>query len=70
MKNLVMIGNSGHGKTHIAIGISLKACASGMSVLFKNAAMVAAFVDWLTFKLYILDMNGESYRLEHVKRNT
>ena len=146
-KNLVMIGNPGRGKTHIAIGIGLKACASGMSVLFKNAAslstelmeardnyslgklekkirsvdllildemgyvsfdryqsellfkviadrsergsiivttnlafsewtslfensaMVAALVDRLTFKSYILDMNGESYRLEHTKRN-
>lgn len=147
-KNLVMIGNPGRGKTHIAIGIGLKACASGMSVLFKNAAslstelmeardnyslgklekkirkvdllildemgyvsfdryqsellfkviadrsergsiivttnlafsdwaslfensaMVAALVDRLTFKSYILDMNGESYRLEHTKRNS
>lgn len=146
-KNLVMIGNPGRGKTHIAIGIGLKACASGMNVLFKNAAslstelmeardnyalgklekkirgvdllildemgyvsfdryqsellfkviadrsergsiivttnlpfsewtslfensaMVAALVDRLTFKSYILDMNGESYRLEHSKRN-
>ena len=147
-KNLVMIGNPGRGKTHIAIGIGLKACASGMSVLFKNAAslstelmeardnyslgklekrirsvdllildemgyvsfdryqsellfkviadrsergsiivttnlafsewtslfensaMVAALVDRLTFKSYILDMNGESYRLEHTKGNS
>ena len=147
-KNLVMIGNPGRGKTHIAIGIGLKACASGMSVLFKNAsslstelteakdnyslgklekkirnvdllildemgyvsfdryqsellfkviadrsergsiivttnlafsewtdlfensAMVAALVERLTFKSYILDMNGESYRLEHTKRNS
>ncbi len=145
-KNLVMIGNPGRGKTHIAIGIGLKACASGKSVLFKNAAslstelseakdnyslgklekriqnvdlliidemgyvsfdrfqsellfkviadrsergstivttnlafsdwtslfentaMVAALVDRLTFKSYILDMNGASYRLEHTKR--
>lgn len=148
MKNLVMIGNPGRGKTHIAIGIGLKACASGKSVLFKNAAslstelseardnyslgklekkirnvdllildemgyvsfdryqsellfkviadrsergsiivttnlafsewtslfensaMVAALVDRLTFKSYVLDMNGESYRLEHTKRNS
>lgn len=147
-KNLMMIGNPGRGKTHIAIGIGLKACAAGKSVLFKNAAslstelseardnyslgklekkirsvdllildemgyvsfdryqsellfkviadrsergsiivttnlafsewtslfenpaMVAALVDRLTFKSYILDMNGESYRLEHTKRNS
>ena len=40
-KNLVMIGNPGRGKTHIAIGIGLKACASGMSVLFKNASSLS-----------------------------
>ena len=40
-KNLVMIGNPGRGKTHIAIGIGLKACSSGMSVLFKNAASLS-----------------------------
>ncbi len=142
-KNLVMIGNPGRGKTHMAIGIDLKACANGKSVLFKNAAslstelseakdnytlgklekkiqkvdlliidemgyvsfdrfqsellfkviadrsergstivttnlafsewttlfentaMVAALVDRLTFRSYILDMNGDSYRLHH-----
>lgn len=145
-KNLVMLGNPGRGKTHMAIGLALKACASGMSVLFKNAsslstelseardnyslgklekkirkadllildemgyvsfdryqsellfkviadrsergsiivttnlpfsewttlfentAMVAAMVDRLTFQSYILDMNGESYRLEQAKK--
>lgn len=40
-KNLVMIGNPGRGKTHMAIGIGLKACASGKSVLFKNAASLS-----------------------------
>lgn len=141
-KNLVMIGNPGRGKTHLAIGLGLKACQQGLNVLFKNAAtlstelaearenyvlqklekrirqadllildelsyisfnrfqsellfkvvsersergsvivttnlpfsqwtelfenstMVAALVDRLTFKSYVLDMNGESFRLE------
>lgn len=141
-KNVVMIGNPGRGKTHMAIGLGLKACALGMNVLFKNAAtlstelseakdnyvlgklekrirradllildemsyvsfdksqsellfkvvsdrsergsvivttnlpfsqwtelfenttMVAALVDRLTFKSYVLDMNGDSYRLD------
>ena len=36
-----MIGNPGRGKTHMAIGIGLKACASGKSVLFKNAASLS-----------------------------
>lgn len=38
--------------------------------LFENTAMVAALVDRLTFKSYILDMNGDSYRLEHSKKNS
>jgi DNA replication protein DnaC len=144
-KNLVMVGNPGRGKTHIAIGIGLEACAQGKTVLFKNAAslstelteakdnyqlgklekkirkvdllildemgyvsfdrfqsellfkvvadrsergsiivttnlpfskwtdlfentaMVAALVDRLTFNSYVLDMNGESYRLKHTR---
>ena len=146
-KNLVMIGNPGRGKTHMAIGIGLKTCAGGKSVLFKNAAslstelseakdnyvlgklekriqkvdlliidemgyvsfdrfqsellfkviadrsergstivttnlafsewtnlfentaMVAALVDRLTFRSYVLDMNEDSYRLDHSKNS-
>ena len=40
-KNLVMVGNPGRGKTHIAIGIGLKACQAGKSVLFKNASSLS-----------------------------
>ena len=40
-KNLIMLGNPGRGKTHMAIGIALKACSLGMSVLFKNAASLS-----------------------------
>ena len=36
-----MVGNPGRGKTHIAIGIGLKACAQGLSILFKNAASLS-----------------------------
>lgn len=146
-KNIVMIGNPGRGKTHLSIGLGLKACSLGLDVLFKNAAtlstelaeardqyslgklekriqkadllildelsyisfnrhqsellfkvisersergsviattnlpfskwtdlfenttMVAALVDRLTFKSYVLDMNGESYRLEQTMKH-
>ena len=37
-RNITMLGNPGRGKTHMAIGLGLKACSLGMSVLFKNAA--------------------------------
>lgn len=32
--------------------------------LFENTTMVGALVDRLTFRSYVLDMNGESYRLK------
>ena len=40
-KNVVMFGNPGRGKTHMAIGLGLKACGAGMKVLFKNAAKLS-----------------------------
>ena len=35
-KNIIMLGNPGRGKTHMAIGLALK-----MNVLFKNAASLS-----------------------------
>jgi DNA replication protein DnaC len=145
-RNITMLGNPGRGKTHMAIGLGLKACSMGMTVLFKNAAslstelteardnyslgrlekriqradllildemgyvsfdryqsellfkiiadrsergsiiittnlpfsewttlfentaMVAAMIDRLTFNSYVLDMNGESYRLAQTRK--
>ena len=145
-RNITMLGNPGRGKTHMAIGLGLKACSMGMTVLFKNAAslstelseardnyslgrlekriqradllildemgyvsfdryqsellfkiiadrsergsiitttnlpfsewttlfentaMVAAMIDRLTFNSYVLDMNGDSYRLAKTKK--
>lgn len=40
-RNITMLGNPGRGKTHMAIGLGLKACSLGMSVLFKNAASLS-----------------------------
>lgn len=146
-KNVVMIGNPGRGKTHLAIALGLKACSLGMNVLFKNAAtlstelteakdsyllgklekrirqtdllildemsyvsfdrfqsemvfkvvsdrsergsvivttnlpfsqwtelfqntaMVAALVDRLTFRSFVLDMNGDSFRLDQALKS-
>lgn len=36
-QNLILAGNPGTGKTHIAIGIGIKACKEGFKVLFTNA---------------------------------
>ena len=40
-QNIIMIGNPGRGKTHLAIALGLKACTQGFHVLFKNAATLS-----------------------------
>ncbi len=40
-QNIVMIGNPGRGKTHIAIALGIKACLQGYRVLFKNASALS-----------------------------
>lgn len=40
-QNIVMIGNPGRGKTHLAIALGLNACTQGFNVLFKNAATLS-----------------------------
>ena len=39
-ENVIAVGNSGTGKTHIALGLGLAACQRGMSVGFTTAALV------------------------------
>ena len=39
-ENVIAVGNSGTGKTHIALGLGLAACQKGMSVGFTTAAAV------------------------------
>ncbi len=36
-RNIIFAGNPGTGKTHIAIGLGIKACLEGFSVLFTTA---------------------------------
>ncbi|MGL4953761.1 MAG: ATP-binding protein, partial [Culicoidibacterales bacterium] len=40
-QNIVMIGNCGSGKTHLAIGLGLRACEAGMNVRFYTAVGLA-----------------------------
>ena len=42
-ENIIALGNSGTGKTHIALGLGLAACQKGLSVGFLTAA---ALVHW------------------------
>jgi len=37
-RNVIMVGNSGTGKTHLSIALGMKACERGYTVLFKTAA--------------------------------
>ena len=37
-ENVIAVGNSGTGKTHVALGLGLAACQQGMSVGFTTAA--------------------------------
>lgn len=40
-QNIVMIGNSGSGKTHISISLGMKACYAGFNVRFYTAVNLA-----------------------------
>jgi DNA replication protein DnaC len=40
-ENVIALGNSGTGKTHVALGLGLAACQRGMSVGFTTAAALA-----------------------------
>jgi DNA replication protein DnaC len=40
-QNIVMIGNPGSGKTHISLGLGMKACHGGFNVKFYTAANLA-----------------------------
>ena len=38
-QNIILSGNSGTGKTHIAIGLGIKACLAGYKVLFTTVPL-------------------------------
>lgn len=40
-QNVIMIGNSDRGKTHLSIALGLKTCNRGYSVIFKNVATLS-----------------------------
>jgi DNA replication protein DnaC len=39
-ENILALGNSGTGKTHLSIALGMSACQQGQSVLFKTAAQL------------------------------
>lgn len=58
-QNIVMIGNPGRGKTHLAIALGLRACTQGFRVLFKNAGTLSTE----------LCEARDSYQLGKIERN-
>jgi DNA replication protein DnaC len=40
-ENVIAVGNSGTGKSHVALGLGLAACQKGLSVAFTTAAALA-----------------------------
>ena len=72
-ENIIALGNSGTGKTHIALGLGLAACQKGLSVGFLTAAALVhelmeardekqpvapAEASWQSIKLLIIDELG------------
>ncbi len=43
-QNVILAGNPGTGKTHLAIGLGIKACMSGYSVLFTTVPTLITHV--------------------------
>ena len=41
-ENVIALGPSGTGKTHVALGLGLAACQKGMAVAFITAAAFAS----------------------------
>ena len=59
----VIADKSERGSTIVTTNLAF----SEWTNLFENTTMVAALVDRLTFRSYVLDMKGDSYRLDHSK---
>jgi len=57
-RNVVMYGNPGTGKTHIAIGLGIKACLEGYSVYFTS-------VPQLLTQIREAQSNRTLHRLQH-----
>ena len=56
-ENVLLLGNSGTGKTHIALALGLAACQSGYRVRFTTAsALVSELI--ASYELLILDELG------------
>ena len=64
-QNVVLAGNPGTGKTHTAIGLGIKACLQGHSVLFTSVPHLLTQIRECQFekKLHKLELQFEKYDL-------
>ena len=63
-ENVIAIGNSGTGKTHIALGLGLAACQRGMSVGFTTAAALVHKLMEATDDRRLLNLQRQLSRLK------
>ena len=62
-ENVITIGNSGTGKTHVALGLGLAACQRGMSVGFITAAALFHELMEARYERRLLNLQRQLARL-------
>ena len=62
-ENVIAVGNSGTGKTHIALGLGLATCQRGMSVGFTTAAALVHELMEARDERRLLDLQRQLSRL-------
>ncbi len=63
-ENVIAIGNSGTGKTHIALGLGLAACQRGLSVGFTTAASLVNELVEARDEKRLLNLQKKLFRLK------
>ena len=63
-ENVIAVGNSGIGKTHVALGLGLAACQRGLSVGFTTAASLVHELIEATDERRLLNLQKKLARLK------
>ena len=59
-RNVILIGNSGTGKTHMAIAVGIRACEENYRVSFRTAAGLVNELETRASYLFISSSSGRS----------